>query len=77
MRAALPSEQWSYPRSNVLGTLRVGRSQRTLHFNAHYDVVHAGARVDAPDQHLEPLPLLTRDGVLAMAVPAQPAGLPA
>lgn len=45
--------------------------------HAHYDVVHAGARLDAPDQHLEPLPLLTRDGVLAMAVPAQPAGLPA
>ncbi|MFO1448881.1 MAG: ArgE/DapE family deacylase [Opitutaceae bacterium] len=39
LRAALPPEQWSYPRSNVLGTLRVGRSQRTLHFNAHYDVV--------------------------------------
>ena len=43
---------------------------------AHYDVVHAGAGLDAPDQHLEPLPLLARDGVLALAVPAQPAGLP-
>ncbi len=39
LREALPREQWAYPRANVLGTWRVGRSRRTLHFNAHYDVV--------------------------------------
>lgn len=41
---------------------------------AGYDAVHAGAGLDTFDRHLEPLPLLTRDGVLAMAIPAQPAG---
>ncbi|WP_051175361.1 NifU family protein [Nocardia exalbida] len=35
---------------------------------AHYDVVHAGARVDG-DGHLEPLPVLVRSGELSVAVP--------
>jgi Fe-S cluster biogenesis protein NfuA/nitrite reductase/ring-hydroxylating ferredoxin subunit len=39
--------------------------------HAHFDVVHAGACVDgngSTDAHLEPIPLLERDGVLSMAV---------
>lgn len=39
--------------------------------HAHFDVVHAGACVDgngSADAHLEPMPLLERDGVLSMAV---------
>lgn len=39
--------------------------------HAHFDVVHAGACVDgngSADAHLEPVPLLERDGVLSMAV---------
>jgi Fe-S cluster biogenesis protein NfuA/nitrite reductase/ring-hydroxylating ferredoxin subunit len=44
---------------------------------AHYDVVHAGAGLDSAEQHLEPLPLLVRDGVLSLAVHDQPAGLSA
>jgi Fe-S cluster biogenesis protein NfuA/nitrite reductase/ring-hydroxylating ferredoxin subunit len=39
---------------------------------AHFDVVHAGRCVDGngnADAHLEPLPLLERDGVLSMALP--------
>jgi len=40
-------------------------------------VVRAGAGLDADDRHLEPLPLLIRDGVLTLAIPAQPAGLSA
>ncbi len=39
--------------------------------HAHFDVVHAGACVDGngrTDAHLEPIPLLERDGVLSMAV---------
>jgi nitrite reductase/ring-hydroxylating ferredoxin subunit len=39
--------------------------------HAHFDVVHAGACVDGngrADAHLEPIPLLERDGVLSMAV---------
>ncbi len=43
---------------------------------AHYDVVHAGAAVDAGTgvgvSHLEPLPLLVRDGVLSLAAPREP-----
>jgi Fe-S cluster biogenesis protein NfuA/nitrite reductase/ring-hydroxylating ferredoxin subunit len=38
---------------------------------AHFDVVHAGACVDgngSADAHLEPIPLLERDGVLSIAV---------
>lgn len=38
---------------------------------AHFDVVHAGRGVDGDrqgDAHLEPIPLLEREGVLSMAV---------
>ena len=49
--------------------------------HAHYDVVHAGARLDDSEnqaaQHLDPIPLLLRDGVLSIAVPAEPMGTPA
>lgn len=43
--------------------------------HAHFDVVHAGACVDGgtdPRAHLEPIPLLARDGVLSIAMPAVP-----
>ncbi len=36
----------------------------------HYDVRRAGAAVGDADVHLDPLPLLMRDGVLSVAVPA-------
>lgn len=39
--------------------------------HAHFDVVHAGACVDgngSAGRHLEPIPLLERDGVLSLAV---------
>ncbi|MGH3330657.1 MAG: NifU family protein, partial [Nocardioidaceae bacterium] len=36
---------------------------------AHYDVRRAGACVDVPDLHLDPLPLLEDHGVPAVAVP--------
>lgn len=50
--------------------------------HGHFDVVHAGAGLDhGPDDnpqcHLEPIPLLVRDGVLSIAVPAEPLGAPA
>ncbi|MEP6666034.1 MAG: NifU family protein [Nocardioidaceae bacterium] len=35
----------------------------------HYDVRRAGAGLDDPHLHLDPLPLLMRDGVLSVAVP--------
>jgi hypothetical protein len=40
--------------------------------------VHAGACIDHDaDCHLDPIPLLTRDGVLSIAVPAEAMGAPA
>ena len=44
MRRALPPEQQSFPRFNVLGQLGAGRGRKTLHFNAHYDVVPVSGR---------------------------------
>jgi Fe-S cluster biogenesis protein NfuA/nitrite reductase/ring-hydroxylating ferredoxin subunit len=35
---------------------------------AHYDVRAAGADLDVPQRHLEPVPLLERDGVVELAV---------
>jgi succinyl-diaminopimelate desuccinylase len=35
----LPAAQQAYPRYNVLGTLRAPAAGKTIHFNAHYDVV--------------------------------------
>src|SRR5271156_285451 len=45
--------------------------------HAHFDVVHAGAGLDdgAP-RPLAPTPLLRRDGVLSIALPAEPMGAP-
>ena len=37
---------------------------------AHYDVRRAGACLDAPELHLDPLPLLVNDDVVSVAVPA-------
>ena len=49
--------------------------------HAHFDVVHAGLSLDRDDKgaarHLDPIPLLLRDGVLSIAVPAEPMGAPA
>ncbi len=44
---------------------------------ARFDIVRAGAGLDHQDRHLEPMPLLERDGVLSIAVPAEPMGTPA
>jgi succinyl-diaminopimelate desuccinylase len=39
MKRELPPEQQGYPRFNVLAKLPVPGAKKTLHFNAHYDVV--------------------------------------
>jgi succinyl-diaminopimelate desuccinylase len=39
LRSSLPAAQHGYPRYNVLGKLKVPGASKTLHFNAHYDVV--------------------------------------
>jgi Fe-S cluster biogenesis protein NfuA/nitrite reductase/ring-hydroxylating ferredoxin subunit len=38
----------------------------------HFDVRGAGASIDAPGAHLQPFPVLIRDGVLSIALPAEP-----
>src|ERR1700747_182632 len=46
--------------------------------HAHFDVVHAGAGLDdGTERHLDPIPLLLREGVLFSGVPAEPMGRPA
>ncbi|PTX98610.1 ArgE/DapE family deacylase [Opitutus sp. ER46] len=39
LKQVLPPEQHAYPRYNVVGKLAAPGARRTLHFNAHYDVV--------------------------------------
>lgn len=39
LRRSLPPEQHAFPRYNVLGKLAVRGAKKTIHFNAHYDVV--------------------------------------
>lgn len=39
LKATLPPEQHAFPRYNVLGRWRVPGAKKTVHFNAHYDVV--------------------------------------
>ncbi|WP_319445330.1 MULTISPECIES: NifU family protein [unclassified Mycobacterium] len=46
--------------------------------HAHFDAVHAGAGMDETGEqpaHLDPIPLLLRDGVLSVAVLAEPTGV--
>ncbi|HEY3757580.1 MAG TPA: ArgE/DapE family deacylase [Opitutaceae bacterium] len=44
LRKTLPSGQPPLPRYNVLGKWRVPGARRTVHFNAHYDVVPVSGR---------------------------------
>ena len=39
LQKTLPPEQHAFPRFNLLGKLPVAGARRTIHFNAHYDVV--------------------------------------
>jgi nitrite reductase/ring-hydroxylating ferredoxin subunit len=48
--------------------------------HAHFDAVHAGAGIDgtvdaSAQTHLDPIPLLLRDGVLSVAVVAEATGV--
>lgn len=44
LKRALPPEQHGFPRFNVLGQLAVPGAKKTIHFNAHYDVVPVSGR---------------------------------
>ena len=57
VRKALPPAQHGFPRYNVLGKLAVRGAKKTIHFNAHYDVVpvsgtwrHGGAFTGTVDR---------------------------
>ncbi|HWL16703.1 MAG TPA: ArgE/DapE family deacylase [Opitutus sp.] len=39
LRRTLPPDQQAYPRFNVVGKLAARGARKTIHFNAHYDVV--------------------------------------
>lgn len=43
---------------------------RCANCRAHFDVRRAGAGLDDPSEHLDPLPVLVRDGATSIAVPA-------
>jgi Fe-S cluster biogenesis protein NfuA/nitrite reductase/ring-hydroxylating ferredoxin subunit len=43
--------------------------------HAHFDAVHAGAGLESNACHLDPIPLLLRDGVLSVAVVAEATGV--
>lgn len=44
LRRVLPPEQQAFPRFNVLGKLAARGARKTIHFNAHYDVVPVSGR---------------------------------
>jgi succinyl-diaminopimelate desuccinylase len=44
LKKTLPAEQHDYPRFNVLGKIAVRGATKTIHFNAHYDVVPVSGR---------------------------------
>ena len=43
-RKVLPPEQHPFPRFNILGKLAAPGAKKTIHFNAHYDVVPVSGR---------------------------------
>ncbi len=44
LKKTLPPDQHEYPRFNVLGKLAARGAKKSLHFNAHYDVVPVSGR---------------------------------
>lgn len=44
LKKSLPPEQHAFPRFNVLGQLSAPSAKKTVHFNAHYDVVPVSGR---------------------------------
>ena len=63
-----PASSDGAPRQVAPAVLRCPRCR------AHFDAVHAGVSLDenaGTDAHLEPIPLLVRDGVLSVAVLAE------
>ena len=62
----------------LAGALAARLATRCPGCDSRFDVVHAGAGLNAPTgAHLDPLPLLARDGVLSVALRPEVTGAPA
>ncbi len=57
---------------SLAGASLSGTVLRCAHCHARFDVVNAGTGMGETVGNLRPVPVLARDGVLSMAVPAQP-----
>lgn len=62
---------------SLAGALLSGAVLRCPRCHARYDVVHAGSGIADTTDHLEPVPVLIRDGVPALALAGEPIGAPA
>jgi Fe-S cluster biogenesis protein NfuA/nitrite reductase/ring-hydroxylating ferredoxin subunit len=63
---------------SLAGSVLHGSLLRCPRCQTDFDVVHAGAGLNVPaGAHLDPLPLLTRDGVLSVALRGEAMGAPA
>jgi nitrite reductase/ring-hydroxylating ferredoxin subunit len=60
--------------ASMAGTQLRGEVLRCPQCNTGYDAIHAGVGVGSA-VHLEPLPVLIRDGLLSMALPAEEVAL--
>jgi Fe-S cluster biogenesis protein NfuA/nitrite reductase/ring-hydroxylating ferredoxin subunit len=61
---------------SLAGAHLSGEVLRCPRCHARYDVVHAGIGIADTTEHLEPVPVLTRDGVLSLALTGDPIGAP-
>lgn len=62
---------------SLAGAALSGDVLRCPRCHARYDVVHAGIGIAGTGEHLEPVPVLIRDGVLSLAITGEPIGAPA
>ncbi|WP_179475516.1 NifU family protein [Mycolicibacterium vinylchloridicum] len=62
---------------SLAGAALSGDVLRCPRCHARYDVVHAGIGIAGTAEHLDPVPVLIRDGVLSLAITSEPIGAPA
>ena len=62
---------------SLAGAALSGDVLRCPRCHARYDVVHAGIGIAGTGEHLDPVPVLTRDGVPSLALTGEPIGAPA
>lgn len=62
---------------SLAGAALSGDVLRCPRCHARYDVVHAGIGIAGTAEHLDPVPVLIRDGVLSLAITGEPIGAPA